>query len=148
MAMLHTDYDVQIHLPKDKFNISVNDFPDDLAKVLLDTERVIKGRLSGVYSATTLASWSSPTATPEYIRAIGGRLAAAFLYSLRLAEDYPEEAAYARQKYNEGMGMLELVATGVATLPEVDEVVDTGGHLTAANYITGGEPKFAMSDEY
>jgi len=144
--MLHPTNDVQVHLPVDKFDI--NDAPDDVSKVLLDTERVIKGRLSGVYSPTTLASWSSPSATPETIRAIGGRLAAALLYRLRLAEDYPEDAAYARLKYNEAMGMLEMVATGATVLPEVDEIVDTGMHLTQGNFVTLPNPKFAMDSEF
>ena len=146
MASMIKQDDVQVHLPVDKFDI--DDAPDDFAKVLLDTERVIKGRLSGTYSPTTLAGWSSPSTTPETIRAIGGRLAAALLYRLRLAEDYPEDADYAKIKYQEAMSMLEMVATGELPLLDVDEVVDTGMHLTAANYIVGGTPKFAMDNEF
>jgi len=142
------DPDIQVHLPKDKFDILAVDLPDDLSKVKLDVERVIRGRLSGTFSALTLAGWSTPETTPEYIRAIGGRLAAALLYSLRLAEDYPEEADFARNKYREAMQMLEMVALGEIILPEVTEVVDTGSHLTLANFAVLPEPAFGMEKQF
>lgn len=142
------DTDIQVHLPVDKFNISASDFPDDLTKVKLDIERVVKGRLSGVYSPTTLAGWSSHNNTPSYIRALSGRLAAALLYRLRLAEDYPEDADYAKAKYREGMQMLELVADGIVVLPEVDEEVDTGRRLSTNHFVALPDPKFAMDSEF
>lgn len=144
MPLIH-DRDIQVHLPVDKFLLE--DMPDDLAQVKLDVERVIRGRLSGTFAPLTLAGWSTPTTTPEYIRAIGGRIAAALLYRLRLAQDDPDDIQYARIKYREGMEMLEMVADGSVVLPEVLEPVDTGRRLTLGNY-TPTEPVFTMEREF
>lgn len=145
MALV-TDDDIQVHLPVDK--LVVEDIPDSLAGVHLDIERVIKGYLSATFSPVTLASWADPDSTPEYIRAIGGRLGAAFIYRERLAQDFPDDAEYARIKYDEAMAMLELVRTGAVALPEVDEDVDTGGHLSTGHYVVGEEPKFTMDSVF
>lgn len=144
-SLVH-DSDIQVHLPIDKFDLA--DLPDDLAKVKLDIERVIKGRLSGTFAPLTLAGWTSPNSTPEYIRAIGGRLAAALLYRLRLAQDDPDDIDYARRKYREAMDMLEMVATGAVTLVEVAEVVDTGRHLSDGHFNTLPEPVFTMDSQF
>lgn len=143
-----SDADIQVHLPAEKFNISVEDYPDDLTKVKLDVERVVKGRLTGTFAPLTLASWSAPEATPETIRALGGRLAAALLYRLRLAEDYPDDIQYAQRKYREGMDMLEMIVEGSIVLLEVTEVVNTGRRLTQNNFTALPEPKFAMNKEF
>lgn len=145
MALVDKD-DIQVHLPVEKFNI--DDMPDSLNIAILDVERIVKGRLSGVFAPATLADWSTPDDTPEYIRAIGGRLAAALLYRLRLAEDYPEDTEYAQTKYQEGMLMLEMVASGSVVLPEVTEVISTGAHLTLGNFNILPDPKFAMDSEF
>lgn len=146
MASFIHDDDVQVHLPVDKFDIT--DYPNDLAKSKLDTERIIKGRLSGTFSPLTLAGWNAPGTTPETIRAIAGRFTAALLYRNRLAEDYPEDAEYARLKYREAQSMLEMVVDGSITLVEVEEVVNTGLRLTEANYVALPEPKFRMDLEF
>jgi hypothetical protein len=145
MALVDSS-DIQVHLPLDK--LDVDDIPDSVTEVELDVERVIKGTLSATFSAVTLASWSTPEDTPSYIRAIGGRLAAAFIYRLRLAQDYPEDAIYAKIKYDEAMAMLQAIITGAVTLPEVDEDVDTGGHLSTGHYVVGSEPVFTMDQQF
>jgi hypothetical protein len=142
---LVAETDVQVHLPVDK--LKLEDIPDSLTSVWLDVERVIKGRLSGVYTATTLAAWSTPDTTPEYVRAIGGRLAAALIYRLRLSQDYPDDTEYALQKYNEAMSMLDMLASGDIVL-EDGEIPDTGVHLGTGHYIVSDTPKFTMDDEY
>lgn len=144
MALID-DNDVQLHLPVDKLQLS--DIPDSLTQIYLDVERVIMGSLSGTFAPLTLASWTTPDETPEYIRAIGGRLGAALLYRNRLAQEDPDDPQYAQNKYLEAMTMLNLVISGAVVLPEVDEVVDTGAHLTAANY-TATEPVFTMDREF
>ncbi len=145
MALID-DTDIQVHLPVDKFLLE--DLPDELSKVKLDVERIIRGRLSNTFSPTTLAGWSTPATTPEYIRALGGRLASALLYSLRLAQDYPDDTDYARRKYREGMQMLEMVADGLVLLPEVSEIIDTGARLTTGNYTILPDPKFTMDSVF
>lgn len=140
------DDDVQIHLPVDK--VKLDDVPDSVVQAVLDAERVIKGRLSGIYAPLTLAAWATPQTTPEYIRGIGGRLAAALLYAVRFSHVSTDSTAYAQSLYNEAMNMLELVATGAVTLPEVTEVVDTGAHLSTSHFTALPEPKFTMDAEY
>jgi hypothetical protein len=122
--------------------------PDSVTEVKLDTERIIKGHLSGTFAPLTLAGWSTPELTPSYIRAIGGRLAAALLYRLRLSQDFPDDSAYALLKYTEGMEMLNLVVAGSVTLPEVLETVDTGAHLSINHFTPLPDPKFTMDAEY
>jgi hypothetical protein len=140
------DNDIQVHLPVDK--LKLEDIPDSVTEVKLDVERIIKGHLSGTFAPLTLAGWSTPGSTPEYVRAIGGRLAAALLYRLRLSQDYPDDSAYALLKYSEGMDMLNLVVAGSVTLPEVVETVDTGAHLSVNHFTELPDPKFTMDDVY
>ncbi len=146
MASFIHDDDVQVHLPVDKFLLA--DYPQDVAKAKLDSERIIKGRLSGTFSPLTLAGWDSPNTTPETIRAIGGCLTAALMYRNRLAQDWPEEADYARLKYLEAMQMLEMIVTGGIVLPEVTEEVNTGMRLTEANFTQLPDPVFTMDREF
>jgi hypothetical protein len=141
-----TDDDIQIHLPVDK--LKLEDVPDSVTDAVLDAERVIKGRLSGVYAPLTLAAWASPETTPQHIRAIGGRLAAALIYSTRLSGERTDIDFYAQGKYNEAMNMLELVATGQVTLPEVTEIIDTGARLSINHFTALPDPKFAMDSEF
>lgn len=111
--------DVQAHLPPDKLAISPGN--QEIAKADIDTERLIKGVLSAQFLPTTLASWDDPESTPEYIRAIAGRLTAAFYYRLRYAEDQRDEPQYAQFKYDEAMRMLQMVVDGQVILTEVQE---------------------------
>lgn len=145
MAIISND-DVQVHLPVDKLNLG--ELTDSLTDVFLDVERIVRGTLAGTFSAATLAVWSTPDDTPEYIRSIGGRLAAALIYRLRLAQDFPDDTEYAQQKYNEAMQMLEWVRTGQVVLEEVTEEIDTGGHLSTGHYSVSDEPVFSMDMEF
>lgn len=145
MALID-DNDIQVHLPVDK--LLLEDVPDSVTEVVLDVERIIKGRLSGTFEPLTLAEWSTPNETPEYIRAVGGRLAAALIYRLRTAQDFPDDPEYALNKYNEAMAMLDLVVAGTVTLPEVEEEVDTGEHLSVSHYVPLPDPKFTMELEF
>lgn len=138
--------DIQTHLPVDK--LLVDAVPDSITEIELDVERVVKGELSGTFEPLTLAAWDTPDHTPAYIRAAGGRLGAALLYALRLAQEFPGYTDYAQHKYDEGMEMLAKVVGGLVTLPEVPEIVDTGGHLTTANYNVSSDPVFSMDMEF
>ena len=140
------DNDIQVHLPVDK--LQLEDVPDSMTQVVLDTERIVKGQLSGTFSPTTLSEWLTPETTPEYIRAAAGRLAAALLYRLRIAQDFPDDTEFALLKYREGMDMLSMVIAGAVTLPEVDEEVDTGAHLSVNHFTELPEPVFTMDSEF
>ena len=115
--------DTQAHLPSDKLQILPGN--QEYSKAEIDTERVIKGELSGYFLPSTLALWADPNTTPAYIRAIAGRLTAAFYYRLRYAEDQRGDPEYAQVKYNEAMAMLTKVQTGAVVLVEVEEIEPT-----------------------
>ena len=115
MPLLDDD-DIQIHLPADK--LKLDNIDDDVEKIKLDTERIIRGTLAGVLEATTLATWLTPATTPPEIRAAGGRLAAALIYRDRYSEDSLDDPQFAQVKYNEGMSMLNAIKAGDITLTD------------------------------
>src|SRR5687768_5769838 len=129
---LITEDDIQVHLPVDR--LKLEDVPDSVTDAILDAERVIKGRLSGVFAPTTLAGWTTPETTPNYIRAIAGRLAAALLYRVRWKGVSVGDPEAAQQTYLEGTDMLELVAAGAVTLPEIEETINTGARLSTNHF--------------
>ncbi len=119
MALASLD-DVNAHLPYDKLAVLPGN--QEFARAQIDTDRVIKGELSTQYLPATLATWADPNSTPTYIRAIAGRLTAAFYYRLRYAEDSRTTPEYAQFKYDEAMMMLRKVIEGVVLLSEVIEI--------------------------
>lgn len=142
------DADIQIHLPIDKLRIE--EIPDDLASVKTDAERIIRGYLAGVFSATWLATWITPAATPKLIRAIGGRLGAALIYRTRYSEDSLDDPEYAQNKYAEAMTMLNAIIAGTMVLEEAP----TGETSTGLNpdffwpNATTDDPKFTMDSQF
>jgi hypothetical protein len=139
------DADVQIHLPYDKLKVEA--IPDDLVKAKVDAERVVRGYLSGVIDATAIATWTTPTATPDIIRAITGRLAAALIYRLRFGEASLDDPEYAQNKYKEAMDMLIKIISGEITLPGTDPGTVFDNTYFQPNS-TFADPIFAMGDQY
>ncbi len=141
MALASLD-DVRTHIPPDKFEVTDGNVEIQLYQT--DVERVIKGYLSSVFSATTIAAWADPTSTPALIRACAGRLVAAFYYAKRLSEDIPDwDKTYPQRLYNDAIMLLEDIRIGQATLPEVTEVPGTQFD-TSFFSPTSGDPKFSM----
>jgi hypothetical protein len=138
------DADVQIHLPVDK--LKVEEIPDDLSDAKRDAERIVRGYLTGSIDPLVLASWTTPATTPETIRAIAGRLAAALIYRIRYSEATTEFAEYAQMLYNEAMEMLQQIVAGTLDIPGVETPQFDNSYFTP-NDLTG-EPKFAMDDVY
>ena len=122
--------DINQHLPSDR--IALTDNTDE--QLQIDAERVVKGYLSNVYSATTLASWNTPDETPGLIRSIAGRLIAAWFYANRVSGDVPQFAEYAKQKYDEAIKYLEQIRSGDITLTEVAEEVTVGERFTTEDF--------------
>src|SRR5262245_14450637 len=119
MALASLD-DVKTHLPPDKFEAT--DGNPEIALFQVDVERLIKGYLSSVFSATTLAAWADPSTTPSYIRSIAGRLVAAFYYAKKVSEDLPDwDRTYPQRLYDEAMLMLNMIREGDVILEEVPE---------------------------
>ena len=103
--------DINTHLPIDK--LKVTDGNEEVLRHQVDVERVIKGYLSSTYSAATLAAWADPDTTPGFIRAIAGRLIAAFHYARKYSENIPDwDRTYPQRLYNEAMAMLKEVIEG------------------------------------
>lgn len=112
------DADVQIHLPVD--TLKIEQIPDDKAEAFEDAERIIRGYLAGVVDSAIMDTWDEPDDTPETIRAIAGRLAAAKIYRLRFGQSSMTDPEYAQQLYNEAMQMLNDIISGAIELPDVD----------------------------
>lgn len=142
--MLASLDDVNTHLPPDKF--SATDGNPEIEFYQVDVERAIKGYLSSVYTAATLSTWVSPATTPGYIRAVAGRLIAAFYYAKKVSEDLPDwDRTYPQRLYDEAMRMLDEIRDGSVILIEVPEVPGTA--LSTDFFFpraTDGEPKFTM----
>jgi len=130
---------------------------NDFAPELESAERTIRAYLSGRVLPVTVATWVTPAATPEFIREIAAKLAAALRYRRLHAVDVPQEiSAYAQQLYDEAIatltdinnGTLDLVGLGVTDL-------DSAGMLTPDHFWpnddaigTPDDQKFAMGMEF
>jgi hypothetical protein len=139
------DADVQIHLPYDKLKIEA--IPDDLIKAKADAERIVRGYLSGVIDSSVIALWTTPAGTPEIIRAITGRFAAALIYRLRFSEYGLTDPEYAQNKYNEAMSLLMKIIDGTITIPGTDPGTVFDNTYFQPNS-TFADPVFAMGDQY
>lgn len=146
MGVLVDDNDINVHLPTDKISAEEGDLLEEIKE---DIERVIKGYLAGHVDSLILAAWLTPATTPETIRAIGGRLGAAFIYRKRYSEDSLDDPSYAQFKYNEAMSMLQQIIAGDIIL---DPTAPGGVTLTLDMFYPNDPntdpPKFRMSDIY
>jgi hypothetical protein len=136
--------DVNMHLPTDKLEME----DPELALFGMDAERIIRGYLAGAIPGTVMATWASPDTTPELVRAIAGRLIAAFWYRERYSEDSLEDPIYAQTKYNEAMALLQGVISGAIVI-DVPEIPPVGARFTADDFYpnnTDDGPIFTMDD--
>lgn len=140
------DDDINVHLPTDKISLEEGDLVEEIKE---DIERIIRGYLAGHVDPLEMATWLTPETTPTIIRAIGGRLGAAFVYRKRYSEDSLDDPQYAQFKYNEAMSMLQGIIAGDITLDPDDP---TGIELTAdlfyPNDPNTDPPKFTMSSRF
>jgi hypothetical protein len=140
------DNDINVHLPEDKISAEETAL---LEEVKEDVERIIRGNLAGFIDPLEMAQWTTPDDTPQLIRAIGGRLGAAFIYRKRYSEDSLDDPQYAQFKYNEAMSMINGIRTGQLTLEEVptDTLVFTTD-MFYPNDPNTDAPKFTMSSQF
>lgn len=143
--------DINTHLPTDKLDAGSTDAltTNSIRRFQIDVDRLIKGYLSGVFPPLTLAGWDSPDDTPDYIRAISGRLIAAYYYAQRYSEDDTEENKYAKAKYAEAMSMLECVRVGDVTLNL--DTPEAGTKFSEAFFTPNSKsipPKFSMESNF
>lgn len=139
------DADVQIHLPIDK--LKVEEIPDDKQKAFEDAERIVRGYLAGVVPSLELALWLTPASTPDVIRAITGRFAAALIYRTRYSENSLDDPQFAQNKYQEAMNMIMGIINGSIVIEDVDVGINFDNTMFTPNS-ESDPPKFAMSDRY
>lgn len=148
MSELLTTYaEVNGHLPGP--GVLVAD-EDNAEQVQIGVYRVVRGMLSGVFTPTTLASWTTPASTPATIREIAAMLIASQLYQNVFGRDSTDYSAYARNLYDRAIAMLKEIRAGTITLEEVTD--DTGGTISDLQFFPNSPdvqpPKFTMAAEF
>lgn len=140
--------DINQHLPAS--TLQITELEDDPWQT--DAERVIRGYLSNVYSAATLALWVAPNSTPPLIRSIAGRLVAAWFYASKVSGETTEFPEYARVKYTEAISFLEGIQSGDITVEGIAEVVTVGDHITSDDFypndLEDPAPRFTIAQEF
>lgn len=141
--------DINTWLPDDKAKAGDAD-DDDLQ---IDTARVIKGNLAGVFQPVTLSSWNSPANTPELIRSIAGRMIAARWYAKLYSEDDTALSDYAQSLYLEAVGMLSDIRDGsLVVLDENGNPIGTNELALSSDWFwpndTAPGPFFTMELEF
>lgn len=139
--------DINVHLPQDKL---VADSANT-SKEQLDAQRIIFSKLSNTYTPALLATWATPATTPETIRAIGGRLVAALVYSRAFAAEVDGIPEYAQNLYDEALMMLQQIVNGDITLPGLSETPTSTGQFNADNFYPNADapgPFFSMLDRF
>lgn len=149
MATLLDLDDILTFLPTDKFqNLEIGD-GDLVDRAVVDAERIVRAELGAIYTPVTLAGWASPDDTPEYVRSIAGRLAAAFIYRNRFSGDSDNIDPYAQNLYNEALLMIGQIKNGKVN---VAEVTDTSTVLPDNRYFLPNDattgPKFTVGMEF
>jgi len=140
------DADVQIHLPVDK--LKVEEIPDDKDDAFEDAERIIRGYLAGVVSTATLDLWATPDDTPDIIRAIAGRFAAAKIYRVRYSEDSLDDPQYAQGLYNDAMAMINAIIAGNLIIDGVTDTTQFDNTYFTPNDASTDTPKFTMAGRF
>lgn len=125
MNVFASKTDIQAWLQPDK--IKVDDANSQ--KPNIEATRIVKGALAGMFAPIVIASWADPSTTPELIRGVTGRLAAAFLHARIYSEESDREiSAYSQWLYQQAMADLAAIVTGTLTVVDVDEIpIDTKG---------------------
>ena len=141
--------DINTHLPDDK--ALMGDADDDAFQI--DTARIIKGNLAGVFQPTTLAAWISPDSTPELIRGIAGRMIAARWYAKLYSEDDTRTSEYAQSLYMDAVGMLNDIRGGTLVVLDADDNPIENNQLILSNAVfwpndTTAGPYFTMDAEF
>lgn len=132
--MLADITDVQTYLPTDRIPTDAG----DIAGYQLSVERIVKGYLVGIFTASTMAAWTTPTTTPQIIREVAARMIAGYRYRDRTSEETPggiEETTYGQRLYNEAMMMLNDIRAGNLDVIGTDEVlIDTSSTSDIAGF--------------
>lgn len=123
--MFASKTDIQAWIRSDK--IVVDDANSQ--KPNIEATRIVKGQLAGMFSPVVIASWADPDSTPELVRGVTGRLAAAFLHAAVYSEESDREiSAYSQWLYNGAIAVLAQIVAGTLTITDVNgNPIDTTG---------------------
>lgn len=123
--MFASKTDIQAWLQADK--ITVDDANSQ--KQNIEATRIVKGSLAGMFTPVVIASWADPSSTPELIRSVAGRLAAAFIHASVYSEESDREiSAYSQWLYDGAMFQIAQIISGALTVTDSGgEPVDTEG---------------------
>jgi hypothetical protein len=127
--------DVQTYLPTDRIPTNSS----DITGYQLSVERIVKGYLVGIFTASTMAAWTTPTTTPQIIREVAARMIAGYRYRDRTSEETPggiEETTYGQRLYNEAVAMLNDIRSGSLDVIDVNgtDVIDTSSTSEIAGF--------------
>ena len=113
----------------------------------VEARRTIIGQLSGYFSSIVLQSWADPSSTPDTIRSIAGRLAAAFLYRTLRDSEQDVISEYAQELYNEAIGDLQKIKIGdIIVVDDTSTPIDiTGTDLVG---FIASDPVFTMDQTF
>jgi len=111
--------DVNAHLDGEVIEAT----PDNTDLIQVSVARMIRGFLSGLFDATTLMSWATPSTTPDTIREIASMLIAARVYFNEAARTSViiDDQNFAQRLYDQAMDMLQKIVDGDIV------IIDTGG---------------------
>lgn len=141
--------DIQKWLPADKLKVGQGDTDEEQ----IEAYRLIRAQLSGVFPVVTLASWVSPSTTPDIINSIAGRLIAAYIYRKAYSEDIADVPQYAQTLYDEARDMLIEIRSG-----NIDVLDDDGNPISGDTSVMSSDdfypndsapgPYFTMEQEW
>ena len=123
------------------------------ANFQVEASRIIKSKVSKVFTPVILFGWDSPENTPGIIRTIAGELIAAYLYRELYAEDVTDVPEYAQTLYNEALALLQQIQDGTLIVLDENDVPIATSLLESnpdgffPNESTEG-PYFKMSDVF
>lgn len=123
------------------------------AQLQIDAQRLIRGQLASSFTPTVLSSWITPATTPGLIRAVAGRLVAAYLYKKVYSEEGMQIPAYAQDLYDEAIAMLTDIRAGNLTVTDDDGNPIDGNteSLSSADFFPNNSsdpPYFTMSQQF
>lgn len=109
MSVFASKTDIQAWLASDKFKV------DDAnsQKSNIEATRIVKGALAGMFTPIVVSTWADPDTTPELVRSVTGRLAAAFIHAEIYSEESDREvSAYSQWLYDGAMALLAQIIAG------------------------------------
>ena|SRR5215471_8269564 len=119
--------DVNAHLDGEVIEAT----PDNTDLVQVSVARLIRGYLGRMVDSVTLASWSTPDATPDIIREIASMLIAANVYFHESARTSLtiEDNNFAQRLYDQAIALLQGIIDGQIT-------IDGGGGATNGEIVS------------